>query len=138
MKAKRIDNMWCKSACSLLRVAQEDMVDLLEAYPSLHDRLRALHCDRRSDRRRAQRKSGCGAVPALPSPTGGGGIPAGRMSDVSGDNAAKQLQAPRQLQVRQQPVQALLHEACSGSPPCDDDHSLQLSKARGVKVRCTC
>jgi hypothetical protein len=40
--------MWCKSACYMLRIAQEDMADLLEQYPQLLTTLQALNSDRRS------------------------------------------------------------------------------------------
>eukprot|EP00879_Flechtneria_rotunda_P030208 GHRR01032811.1.p1 GENE.GHRR01032811.1~~GHRR01032811.1.p1 ORF type:complete len:270 (+),score=121.78 GHRR01032811.1:224-1033(+) len=43
----------------MLRIAQEDMGDLLEHYPQLLDTLRALHTDRGKQRRRSQpRKTG--------------------------------------------------------------------------------
>ncbi|KAF6262699.1 hypothetical protein COO60DRAFT_586187 [Scenedesmus sp. NREL 46B-D3] len=48
MKAKRIVSMWCKTPCYMLRIAQEDMADLLEHYPQMLDNLRALHKDWRS------------------------------------------------------------------------------------------
>lgn len=46
LKAKRSENMWCKTPCYMLRIAQEDIADLLEHYPQLLDSLRALHRDR--------------------------------------------------------------------------------------------
>ncbi|KAF8058454.1 esf2 [Scenedesmus sp. PABB004] len=60
VRAKRSENLWCKTACYMLRLAQEDMADLLESYPSLTDTLRALHRDRHRDRRRLAQKAGGG------------------------------------------------------------------------------
>lgn len=50
-KAKRTDNMWCQTPCSMLRIAQEDMQDLLEQYPQLLETLTSLHSDRRAGRK---------------------------------------------------------------------------------------
>jgi hypothetical protein len=47
-KAKRTENMWCRTACYMLRIAQEDMQDMLEHYPQLLDTLERLNRERRN------------------------------------------------------------------------------------------
>jgi hypothetical protein len=128
-KAKRVDNVWCKSACSLLRIAQEDMADLLETYPSLLEQLRALHRDRRSDRRRAQRKGSASAMPTAIRPNGDDEIPAVHESSPVATMLEDQQQQ-QQLQHKQQQQQVN-----SGSNS-DEQHIMQRHPAVGVKVRC--
>ncbi|KIZ07885.1 Potassium channel AKT1 [Monoraphidium neglectum] len=42
-RAKRADNVWCATPCTMLRIAQEDMADLLDHYPELLETLRKLN-----------------------------------------------------------------------------------------------
>lgn len=42
-KAKRTENVLCETACEMLRIAAEDMQDLLDQYPRLLETLRKLN-----------------------------------------------------------------------------------------------
>jgi CRP-like cAMP-binding protein len=39
-RGKRTENVWCGTACELLRVSADDITDLLQQYPALHSSLR--------------------------------------------------------------------------------------------------
>ncbi|WIA17586.1 hypothetical protein OEZ85_014411 [Tetradesmus obliquus] len=92
MKAKRIASMWCKTPCYMLRIAQEDMADLLEHYPQMLDNLRALHKTTRSK----CRPKVVGALPSLP-PGSTDSIPAVRGGSASLDGPSPSMSASNSL-----------------------------------------
>ncbi|GBG00035.1 voltage-gated ion channel [Raphidocelis subcapitata] len=63
-RAKRADNVWCATPCTLLRIAQEDMTDMLERYPELLHTLKKLNKARSHSRQQALKGT------AIPPPTG--------------------------------------------------------------------